>query len=87
MNQQPTTMYQQTPINQLLPGQNRPDYPVGYPPIQSRRNCSSSSLGVRVKERHSSLEIFRSNEPKDPKVNTLLRNYYVIISQFRCWMH
>jgi len=77
MNQQPTTMYQQTPMNQ--PFQNRPGNPVGYnkQPMTGNRNMSQENI----------LGIIRSNEPKDPKVNILLCNYYVIFSHLRCWMH
>ena len=68
MNQQPTTMYQQTPMNQF---QNRPVNPVGYNKQQMTGNRNMSQENI--------LGIIRSNEPKDPKVNILLRNYYVII--------
>lgn len=58
---QPTTMYQQTTMNNAF--QNRPGNPaVGYnkqQPMTNNRNMSQENI----------LGIIRSNEPKDPKVN------------------
>ena len=75
--QQPTTMYQQTPMNQ--PFQNRPVNPVGNYKQQMPNNRNMSQENI--------LGIIRSNEPKDPKViiSSKLRIYLWYLS--RCWMH
>ena len=66
--QQPTTMYQQTPMNQ--PFQNRPVNPVGNYKQQMPNNRNMSQENI--------LGIIRSNEPKDPKVNYFIKITYII---------